>query len=265
MPITPLHPVKRMSQAEFQEVSYAVMGHIFDIHNDFGRFFDEEIYKRELASRMPEVELEFPVAVAHDTFSTTYYLDALIARGGAFEFKAAEGLTPRHRGQLYNYLLLLDLADGKLVNMRPESVCHEFVNATVRREERNRFEIVASRWSRMLKGSDCVMDSVVSLLADWGAGLELPLYEAALTHFLGGEEKVVRKVNVHGHSNVVGQQSMRFAAADVAFKLTAFTSENEHFVEHVQRLLRHVDLRAILWININLEQVTLTSIEQGGL
>ena len=51
---------------------------------------------------------------------------------------------------------------------------------------------------------------------------------------------------------------MRFAADDVAFKLTAFKADNEHFLEHVRRLLRHVDLRAILWININLERVTFT-------
>jgi hypothetical protein len=58
---------------------------------------------------------------------------------------------------------------------------------------------------------------------------------------------------------------MRFAADDVAVKLTAFTSETEHFVEHVRRLLRHVDVGAILWININLERVAFSSIERGGL
>jgi GxxExxY protein len=263
MPITPLHAVKRMSQAEFEEVAYAVMSHVFEIHNDFGRFFDEEIYKRELASRMPAVELEFPITVSHNTFSTKYYLDALVASGGAFEFKAIEVLTPRHRGQLYNYLLLLDLAHGKLVNMRPESVCHEFVNATIRPVERHQYELVTSQWSRSLPGGDCVMETIVSLLSDWGAGLELPLYEAALTHFLGGEERVVRRVEVRGQRELVGQQFMRFATDDVAFKLTAFKSDNEQFVEHVRRLLGHVDLRAILWININLERVTFTSIEGG--
>ncbi len=106
------------------------MGQVFQIHNDFGRYFDERIYKRELARRFPGVELEFPITISHGTFSKTYFLDALIASGGPFEFKAVELLAQRHRGQLYNYLLMLDLAHGKLANLRSESVEHEFVNAT---------------------------------------------------------------------------------------------------------------------------------------
>jgi GxxExxY protein len=264
MPITPLHAVRRLSQDEFQEIAYVVMGHVFEIHNDFGRFFDEDIYKRELACRMPEVELEFPITLSLGTFSTTYYLDALVAGGGVFEFKTAEAFSPQHRGQLLNYLLLLDLAHGKLVNMRPESVDHEFVNATVRPADRHRFELVTSRWNQSLNGGDRVLESMLALVQDWGAGLELRLYEAALTHFLGGEETVVRKVNVRGQRGIVGQQSMRFAADDVAFKLTAFQSDNHHFEEHARRLMRHTDLRAMLWINIDLERVTLTTIEQNG-
>jgi hypothetical protein len=60
MPITPLRPVKRLSQAEFQEIAYEVMGHVFEIHNDFGRLLDEEIYKQELKNPLPEVPLSFP-------------------------------------------------------------------------------------------------------------------------------------------------------------------------------------------------------------
>lgn len=190
MPITPLHPVRRLSQGEFQELSYAVMGQVFEIHNEFGRFFDERIYKRELACRFPGVELEFPVAISHGTFSTTYYLDALIGNGGAFEFKAADVLTPRHRGQLLNYLLLLELAHGKLVNMRPESVEHEFVNATIRTADRYAFEVNADRWNQSLNGARRLRDCMVELLDDWGTGLRLEMHEAAVTHLLGGDDSV---------------------------------------------------------------------------
>ncbi len=37
-------------------------------------------------------------------------------------------LTPRHRGQLLNYLILADAAHGKLINFRTDRVQHEFVN-----------------------------------------------------------------------------------------------------------------------------------------
>lgn len=261
MPIAPLHPVRRLTQEEFKDLSYAVMHHVFEIHNEFGRFFDEGIYKRELGCRYPGVELEFPIVASHGGFSTEYYLDALIGDGGVFEFKAAQRLAPRHRSQLYNYLLLLDLAHGKLVNVRPESVEHEFVNATLSPADRHSFQIVVDRWNRTLKGGELVMGALVELLHDWGTGLEIGMYEAALTHFLGGAEQVVRKVAVRGANRTLGYQPMRHAAEDVAFRLTAFKTENGDFEEHARRLLRHVDLRAILWVNICLERVTFTSVE----
>lgn len=261
MPIIPHRDVRRLSQEEFREVSYAVMGHVFEIHKEFGRFFDEQIYKRELASRMPEVTLEFPVVANHDTFSTTYHLDALVADGGAFEFKTVESLAPRHRGQLYNYLLLLDLAHGKLVNVRGESIEHEFVNATLRPSERKAFEVVTERWDQSFGRSGFFLERLVSILQDWGTGLQLGLYDAALTHFLGGEAQVVRGVNVRGDGTVLGQQRMRLAEDDVAFRLTAFETENECFEDHARRLLRHVDLRAIWWVNIGLRRVTFRTIQ----
>lgn len=262
MPIAPLHPVRRIPQDEFREIAYEVMGHVFRIHREFGRFFEERIYKRELASRLPEVELESPITVSHGTFMTTYYLDVLIGRCAPFEFKAIDLLTPHHRGQLYNYLLLLDLAHGKLVNTRPESVQHEFVNAMVRAEERREFEVVSDRWDRSVPGSGIVYETLCELLRDWGTGLELPLYESALVHSLGGEDRVDRTVVVRGSIQIVGDQPLRFAADGVAFRLTAFEAENR-FEQHARCLLQHVDVQAILWVNITVPRVTFTTIDRG--
>jgi len=261
MPITPLHPVRRLTQQEFAEQSFEVMGCVFEIHNEFGRFFDEKIYKRELASRFPRVEIEFPISISHRTFSTTYYLDALVADGGAFEFKAVAALAPAHQGQLYNYLLMLDLAHGKLVNVRPESVQHEFVNALARPEERRIFEVCKDRWDPSIPRSDMILDSVISVLRDWGTGLAVNLYESALTHFLGGEEVVFHNVAVQGSRQLLGYQPMRLAAPDVAFKVTALEAEFGCFEEHTRRLLAHTDLRAILWVNIGLHEVTFVTVQ----
>lgn len=264
MPITPLHPVRRLSQDEFREISYAVMGELFEIHNDLGRFFDERIYKQEVASRMQGVELEFPITLSHGSCETTYFLDALIANGAAFEFKTADAFAARHRGQLHNYLLLLDLADGKLVNMRPRQVEHEFINATIRAEDRYAFEIDRERWNTSVNGADLILDALVGLLRDWGTGLGLSIYESAFTDILGGEENVVRAVDVQGRNERLGTQPMRLVNDDVAFKLTAFDTDTKYFELHTRRLLNHVDLRAILWINITLKKMTFTSIERSG-
>jgi GxxExxY protein len=262
MPITPKHPVRRLSQEEFGELAYAVMGCVFDIHRDFGCIFDEKIYKRELASRFAGVEIEFPISITHGTFSRTYYVDAFVANGGPFEFKAVEMLAPRHRRQLYNYLLMLDLAHGKLANLRTESVQHEFVNATLRPDERRQFIIVSDRWNRSSPASNFLLESLVSVLKDWGTGLEISLYESALTHFLGGDDAVIRNVPVHGSRGSLGSQPMRLAAENVAFKVTALESELDAFEAHVRRLLAHTRLHAILWMNIALHEVTFVTVRQ---
>lgn len=237
------------------------MKQVFDIHNEFGRYFDERIYKRELAHRDARVALEFPIAASHGTFATTCFLDALAAGGGPFEFKCVESLNARHRGQLYNYLLLLDLAHGKLVNLRTETVDHEFVNATIRPRDRFAFRIVADRWNRAVDASDRVIECCTSLLQGWGVGLAIEMYETALIHFLGGAETVLRDVAVRRDGHELGTQPMRLASERVAFRITAFETQNDRFEDHARRLLRHVDLTAILWINISLQRVTFTTIE----
>ena len=58
MPIVPSITTTRLSQADFQPIASEEMRHVFDIHNEFGRFFEEQVYKRELACRMEGVLLE---------------------------------------------------------------------------------------------------------------------------------------------------------------------------------------------------------------
>jgi hypothetical protein len=43
---------QRITQDEFKQIAGEVMQHVFTIHNAFGRFFDEQIYTKELVDRM---------------------------------------------------------------------------------------------------------------------------------------------------------------------------------------------------------------------
>ena len=96
MPVSVKHEVRRLTQHEFSDVAYGVMGKLFDIHEDLGRLFDEEIYQRELLQRLPEARGEAPLQVTFDSFSKTYFLD-VVYRGGILELKVVESLAPRHR------------------------------------------------------------------------------------------------------------------------------------------------------------------------
>ena len=261
MPVNLRTAIRRLSQAEFGELAYSVMRCVFEIHREMGRFFDEKIYKRELAHRYPAVQLEFPIELTHGTFRKLQYIDMLVDGGGPFEFKTVEAITPRHPAQLLHYLLMAELGHGKLVNLRKESVEHEFVNTTLRLEDRVGFEIADSQWRDKTPGAEHFRAVLTTILRDWGTGLDLLLYEEALTHLLGGEAQVLAEVEVRTPEHTLGHHQMRLAAPRVAFALTALPeADADYYESHSRRLLRHTDLEAILWANIGLKLVTFTTI-----
>ena len=236
------------------------MRHVFDIHNEIGRFFDEKIYKRELALRLPGVLLEEPIEVTFGTFRKPYFLDVLVAGGAIFEFKAVTKLVGRHRAQLLNYLLLCDLAHGKLINVRSEGIEQEFVNTQWRRAERLRFEVKTGRWDSAIEGTAALHDNLLAFLRDLGVGLEIGLYEEFVMHLFGGKEQVERDVQVEIGGHRVGEQRIRLIAPGVAFKITGLDRSLADFETHARRLLAHADLRAIAWIDINMKCVTFTTL-----
>jgi GxxExxY protein len=259
----PIHcPISttRISQEEFKQLASEVMHHVYAIHNEFGRLFNEAIYKKELADRMSGVALELPIAVSHVDFLKTYYVDVLVHNSGLFEFKTTDAIHPRHRGQTLNYLLLLDLAHGKVVNIRPESIGHEFVNCPNRLVELRYPEIFDRRWEPRLAGADPFREHLSALIADWGAGLETSLYEEAVTHFLGGENDVLLPVPVLGKKGHIADQRMRLAAPDVAFKITGLTGQQNEFETQARKLMKHTTLKAVHWVNITQHTITFTTL-----
>ncbi len=85
----------------FNEIDYSVMKQAFDAHNGLGRFYNEDIYRDELARLCRtagfDVETEVPVKVIHKGFSKVYLLDILVNRSVIYELKAVRGLDGAHR------------------------------------------------------------------------------------------------------------------------------------------------------------------------
>ncbi|HMP79165.1 MAG TPA: GxxExxY protein [Pirellulaceae bacterium] len=254
--IEPIRP----TQTEFGQIAYEVMSCVYGIHNDFGRLFDEVVYKREFANRMAGIELELPVTVTFGSFSKTYKLDVLAHRRGLFEFKAVETITPRHRTQTINYLLLFDLPHAKLINVRPQRVVDEFVNCHLRLKALRNPPVDSTGLESNVAGGSFFYDHIMGLIQDWGSGLETELYEEALTHLLGGEERVVQLVPVIGANGRLHDQKMRLMAPGVAFKLTAFHDQLDAFETNARRFVQHTALSALHWANITHGQVTLRTI-----
>ncbi len=111
--------LKKVGQKEFARLDRKIMRCAFDIHNEFGRFFDEKMYKKELADRCQEagfnLHQEVRVQVFHESFTKPYFLDILINQGVIYELKTVKALNETHERQLINYLLIASLNHGKLI------------------------------------------------------------------------------------------------------------------------------------------------------
>jgi GxxExxY protein len=248
-------PLRLISQNEFQELDYAVMGIVFQIHNQFGRLLDEWLYKRELASRCRasgiSAEREVRVFVTHRSFAKEYKIDLLFHRSTIYELKTVERLAPSHEIQTLNYLLLTGTNHGKLVNLRPDRVEWRFVSTHLTPELRHRFTIDDSGWRDVNLASQKLKQWMLDLLNDWGAFLDFHLYREALTHFLGGAEAVIQPVLVYSDDREIGYQDVHLATEDTAFAVSELDDSDHNMRTHLSRLLAHTRLRHLQWINLN--------------
>jgi GxxExxY protein len=124
-------PIEVFDQEQFHALDRKVMRIVFDVHNEFGRLLDENLYKHEVAARCTAIglepaEREVRVRISHGSFFKDYWMDLLICRGYMLEGKVAERLVAAHRAQSLNYMLLAGMRHGRLVNFRTERVEHEW-------------------------------------------------------------------------------------------------------------------------------------------
>jgi GxxExxY protein len=259
MPIEVHADVSRPSPEEFGALAYDVMACAMQIHNEIGRFFDEKIYKRLIARRFGGVELEVPVIVRHDGFEKCYALDMLVRGAALFEWKAVESLGTRHRAQMLHYLWLCDLPKGKLANVRSELIEHEFVNTTLRPPDRHTFEIDDKQFVALDNADRDWKAFLLAALHDWGAGLDVHLYESAISHCFGGDSLTLKEIDIIVSGHKVGVQKARLTPSNAAFKVTTLTAGEVEFERHAKRFVNHTSLAAIHWINITRQRVRFKS------
>jgi hypothetical protein len=185
-----------------------------------------------------------------------------VDEGVIVETKAVEALVPAHKGQVLNYLFLCGLHHGTLLNFRRDRVQHEFVSTRLTPADRRKFTLHQQRWQPLTSRCHELPSLVQRLLSEWGAYLDPALYRDALTHFLGGAERVIHDVDFQSAGTLLGTQRMHLLEIDVAFSVTAVTNHPDALREHQQRLLRHTPLRALQWINFNHNQIEFTTIHR---
>jgi GxxExxY protein len=267
MPISSPFSLQAIAQPEFAKLDYRVMRCAFDSQNELGRLCDEVIYQNDLAARLDEAGLgpirkEVPVTLTHRDFAKTYYFDLVVGDAAIYELKTAVCLVPEHDSQLLNYLFLQGVHHGKLVNFRPSQVETKFVNRNLTPNKGKELQIDAVRWRECDDASRKLREIFLGLLEDWGGFLELPLCLDALIHFLGGESRVIRTAQLSRKSFSLGNQQLRFAGPETAFRLTALTEAVEAYEAQLRSLLRHTPLRAIQWINMAHHQINFVTVHK---
>lgn len=206
------------------------------------------------------IETEVPVVVSFDTFSKPYFWDMLIHDCTIFELKAVERLSPEHRGQLLNYPLLTVLPGGKLVNVRPEIVEHEFVITTLRPHDRKSFIVDDVEFCPLNVSDSTWCDFLLATLRDWGTGLDLHLDESAISHVFGGDEAVLRIIEIISDDVKTGEQTVRLTSAGATFMVRAIHESERHYEQHARRLLNQTRFQAVHWVSVTRDTVRLKTL-----
>ena len=99
-----------------------------------------------------------------------------------------------------------------------------------------------------------------NLVGEWGVFLENSLFNDAILYFRGGDEKVVREIDITDGSRILGKQKAHLIFPDIAFKITSLTKESRPYENHLHRFIKHSPLRAIQWINFDHNKVVFKTI-----
>ena len=253
MPIHSPLAFRDFSQDDFRKISYTVVGRAINIHRELNGFSNEQSFSKAIKICLGDsAKTEVPVAVNFETFSKTYFLDLVVQEGAIFELKKVSGITDRHRSQLLNYLMLTNTSHGKLINLGKDTVEHEFVNCKQSFESRRNFEIDQSRWQNY-SGCHAFPDTLISLLKDWGTGLDTTLYEEAIGTLINNRgETFLQTFPINFRNHTVGDIAVPTLRLNQAFRITAMDSKSQNrFERQLRTLLSQTEIKMVHWANIH--------------
>jgi GxxExxY protein len=266
MPIHCPLAVASLSADDFEALDYRVMGHAYASQNELGRLCDECAYEADIKARLladgfHSVQTQVPVTVTHREFSKTYRID-LVAEGALYELKTDANLISDHEAQLFNYMFLLGIQRGKLLNFGASKVQGKIIATNLTQDQRRLFTETTERWLELTPACVKLRQTICDLVQDWGAFLRVSLYEEALVHLLGATSNVELRIPLTRCGVSLGLQSMLLHAPGVAFWLTAVADGQGYIESHLRRLLALTDLIAIQWINLNHSRIEFTTIRR---
>jgi GxxExxY protein len=113
--------IKREDNLIHSELTYKIIGCIYDVYNALGHGFLEKVYENELVIKLKQIGLaisqQAPVKVYFEgQIVGDYVADILVENDVILEIKAVSELTKANEVQLVNYLKATGIKVGLLVN-----------------------------------------------------------------------------------------------------------------------------------------------------
>lgn len=108
-----------MNKVNYPELSYRIVGILFDVYNELGYGYQEKYYQRAVKRLLNkekikhQKELSCPLSMAGKSIGR-YQLDFLVDDKIVLELKVADSFYPRHIKQVLGYLKANNLKLGIL-------------------------------------------------------------------------------------------------------------------------------------------------------
>lgn len=123
---------KRLNRKDllYPELSYQIMQAVFEVHNQLGPGFTEDIYEAALTIEFKSFGIAYeqqkPIQIHYKgQFIGNYRLDMVVEQKIILELKAITALNNVYSAQLRSYLCATDLELGILINFGTERVQSE--------------------------------------------------------------------------------------------------------------------------------------------
>ncbi len=264
MPIQPQHPIHALSEQAFHQLDYEIMALAFEVQNQLGRFYNEQIYQNKLKQKCLDkglrVDSEFKIKLTHKNYTKPLFIDLLI-ENSVYELKTIQSIQKPQRTQTLNYLFSTNTQHGKIINFLLSSVEHEFISTTLNHAARKQITFQHSHWHTHSSEAENLEAIMRELLTDWGAFFDTHLYEEAIVHRLETVTPIVRKVEITSNNQLLGSQKLNVLSSSEFFILTAARSNISQHKNNLIKLLKHTPFKYLYWINLNHSQIQFTTLE----
>ncbi len=141
-----MHYTLIMPNIVYPELSYKLMGILFQIHTELGNRYQEKYYQRAIELSLKKngiiYKKELPVDLIFEGEKIgKYYLDFLVENKIILEVKAVERILPKDFTQLLAYLKANNLELGILVNFRTNKLfSRRILNSDFQRDNSGHLE-----------------------------------------------------------------------------------------------------------------------------